>query len=97
MNIAEQLHQKIDELNKAQQQELLATANELLSEETYYHIPAYGAVENPELETADQRQAREEETQRMLLERYEYVKANPETLIDARESTRKLREQYGWK
>ena len=97
MNTVEQLHQKIDELNEGQQHELLATVNELLSEETYYHIPGYGAIENPEQETADQRQTREEETQKMLLERYEHAKAHPETLVDARESNKRLRERYGWK
>ena len=94
MSITEQLHQKIDELNEAQQQELLATVNELLSEETYYHIPGYGAIENPKQETADQRQRREKETEKMLLERYEHAKTHPETLVDVRESTRKLRERY---
>ena len=65
MNTVEQLHQKIDELNEAQQQELLATVNELLSEET----------------------------QKMLLERYEHAKAHPETLVDVRESNKRLRER----
>lgn len=97
MNIAEQLHRKIDELNEAQQEELLVTVNELLLEETYYHIPAYGDLKSPELETDKQRHTREEATREMLLERYEHAKANPETLVDARESNRKLRERYGWK
>ena len=81
MSIAEELHKTIDELSEEKQQELLETARELLSEEDD------SEPNNPEYQAL---------LNELLMKRYEYHKAHPETGISAEDAARRIRQKYGW-
>lgn len=82
MSVAEELHKAIDELSEEQQQELLEVANQLLHKLTGH-----------ETDTA---KSDDTELNRELLRRYQHLREHPDQVVPARESSKRVRSQYGW-
>lgn len=82
MSVAEELHKTIDELSEEQQQTLLKTVRQFLQIQT-----ESSEKDNPEYYTL---------LKELLIKRYDYYKAHPETGIPADEASRRIRLKYGW-
>ena len=84
MSIIQKLSQIASQVPDAYQQDLLAYAHDMLNEVSE-------PVVNPDVE-----QEREQKLQQLTLDRYISFKKHPETAIAAEESSRRLKEKYGF-
>lgn len=83
MSVVEELHKLVDKLSEEQQQELLEVANQLLNRLADHEADA------PELESIT-------ELNKELLQRYQHLREHPDQVVSARESSKRVRSQYGW-